>query len=359
MKRLATVALLVLALGCTKKSAPVSAPASGGNREDQALGTLPALQVPAAIAPAAPTNPDEVLAHVGAHTLTRGEAEKEGEAKLASMADRVPPEQLAQYREQVLGNAVQQFVVKSLLLDEATRQNIQITPEDEKKALDKIEKYLKEQGRTLEEALEKSPMGKDRMLDEVRVGIKVDKLMATQVKSEDPTPEEVDTFIKENAEKVQAPERVHAHHILLTVDSKADDATRKAKREQADKIREDIVKGASFEDTARTKSDCPSSARGGDLGSFGKGQMVGPFEDAAFSQTVGEIGPVVETQFGYHIIRVDSHDQAGVDKEQVLEFLKQRRKQDALKTLIESLVKTSDVTYSDSVTNLVPEGLRR
>ena len=101
-------------------------------------------------------------------------------------------------------------------------------------------------------------------------------------------------------------EQVRASHILLmyagsmrsnATRTKADAAT------QITTLKQELDAGADFAELARSNSDCPSSARGGDLGHFGRGQMVGPFEDAAFTLPVNEISEVVETPFGFHLIQ--------------------------------------------------------
>jgi parvulin-like peptidyl-prolyl isomerase len=97
---------------------------------------------------------------------------------------------------------------------------------------------------------------------------------------------------------------VRARHILVKAAENDGDAARAESKRVAEQIRKQIVDGAGFADMAAKHSDCPSKQKGGDLGSFGRGQMVKPFEDAAFSQKENAIGPVVETSFGYHIIQV-------------------------------------------------------
>lgn len=74
-------------------------------------------------------------------------------------------------------------------------------------------------------------------------------------------------------------------------------------QQQIQSILDNLQAGGDFGSLAREHSDCPSSAKGGDLGSFGRGQMVGPFEDSAFGMEVGQTSGVVETPFGYHIIQ--------------------------------------------------------
>ena len=73
--------------------------------------------------------------------------------------------------------------------------------------------------------------------------------------------------------------------------------------EAAQSLRKQIVEGADFGQVAMTNSSCPSKQNGGNLGFFGKGAMVKPFEDAAYATPVGEISAPVQTQFGYHLIK--------------------------------------------------------
>jgi peptidyl-prolyl cis-trans isomerase C len=101
-------------------------------------------------------------------------------------------------------------------------------------------------------------------------------------------------------------EQVRASHILLMyAGSERSSATRSKDQaeQQIASIKAELDGGADFADLARRHSDCPSGKRGGDLGAFGRGQMVGAFEQSAFGLPVGGTSGVVETPFGYHIIR--------------------------------------------------------
>lgn len=86
--------------------------------------------------------------------------------------------------------------------------------------------------------------------------------------------------------------QVKASHILVS------------SKKEADKVLNKLRAGARFEDLARKHSSCPSGRKGGDLGYFGKGQMVKPFEDIAFSLQKGQVSEPVRTQFGFHLIMV-------------------------------------------------------
>lgn len=100
--------------------------------------------------------------------------------------------------------------------------------------------------------------------------------------------------------------RVQASHILLMYAGSARTTATRSKDEalaQINELKAQIDGGADFASLAQQHSDCPSGKRGGDLGPFGRGQMVKPFEDAAFGMPVGGTSGVVETEFGYHLIR--------------------------------------------------------
>lgn len=130
---------------------------------------------------------------------------------------------------------------------------------------------------------------------------------------------QVDTSITESelreAYEREAPDaRIRARHILLGFPDQATQSQRDSVRRQMDSIRQRVVGGESFEALARQFSQDPGSAsQGGDLGTFGRGDMVRPFEDAAFALQPGETSDVVETPFGLHLIRLESKEVPGFD----------------------------------------------
>lgn len=108
------------------------------------------------------------------------------------------------------------------------------------------------------------------------------------------TEEEIKDYYEEHKEQFQTPETIRASHILVE-DEK-----------EAEKIFGEIEEGKSFEDAAKEYSTCPSKENGGDLGEFPRGSMVPEFEKAAFEMELDKVSKPVETQFGYHIIKVVS-----------------------------------------------------
>lgn len=119
--------------------------------------------------------------------------------------------------------------------------------------------------------------------------------------------EEIARYYQENPERFLQEEKVRVSHILVPVAAKAGAGEREKARAKAEKLRAELSGGAEFAKLARENSSCPSAASGGDLGYFGKGTMAPPFEKAAFDLKAGELGPVVETEYGYHLIMKSDH----------------------------------------------------
>ena len=134
------------------------------------------------------------------------------------------------------------------------------------------------------------------------------------------TDDEKHEFYEANKASFSNPETANAKHILVDTEEKANEVLAQIKAGEI-----------SFEDAARAHSTCPSKDQGGDLGTFGRGQMVPEFEDATFAMEVGDISEPVKTQFGYHIIKLEaknepsipSYDEIADKVEKTLMFQKQ------------------------------------
>jgi len=127
--------------------------------------------------------------------------------------------------------------------------------------------------------------------------------------------EEVRQYYEQNQKQYARAEERQASHILIVVDAKASAEQKKAARAKADQLLKQVKqKPANFADLAKNNSQDPgSAAKGGDLGFLPRGTMVKPFEDAIFQMNVGEIAGPVESQFGYHIIRLTAVKGRGLD----------------------------------------------
>jgi peptidyl-prolyl cis-trans isomerase C len=154
-------------------------------------------------------------------------------------------------------------------------------------------------------------------------------------------------------------EQVKARHILIAF--KGSPAAQEGKPElteeqakaKADDLHKQLVGGASFEELAKKESDdVGSGARGGDLGAFGRGQMVPEFEKAAFEAKSGDLTPVVKTQFGYHIIKVDDH--TSTPYEQVKPTLEKAERQARMQAKLEEMKTAAKVTYNDTYFGVTP-----
>ena len=145
--------------------------------------------------------------------------------------------------------------------------------------------------------------------------------------------EEIREYFEANKARFAKGASVHAKHILVDSEDKCNE------------LLESIVSGGkAFEDVAKESSSCPSGANGGDLGEFGRGQMVKEFEDAAFAAEIGHIVGPVKTQFGYHLIKVEDKKEAGESnleevKDQIRAELSQKKQEEAYRAKVDELKK--------------------
>lgn len=186
-----------------------------------------------------------------------------------------------------------------------------------------------------------TPKGLEALLrKDIVINNLVEKEIVPKVKVTD---EEAKKFYDENKEKLfKKPEQVKASHILCGVDPKATKEDKEKAKEKAEKLLKEVKAGKDFAELAKANSTCPSKAQGGDLGFFGKGQMVPAFESAAFAMKPGEVSNVVETQFGYHIIKVTEKKDAGSAsfdevKDRINEYLKNQKIQKGVLDYIANL----------------------
>ncbi|MBE5818190.1 MAG: hypothetical protein E7312_03950 [Clostridiales bacterium] len=142
-------------------------------------------------------------------------------------------------------------------------------------------------------------------------------------------------FYDANPEQFAQGETVNASHILVDSEEKANDILAKI---NAGEI--------TFEDAAQQFSSCPSSAKGGNLGDFGAGQMVPEFDEACFAMEVGEMRGPVKTQFGYHIIKLNAKNPAStIPYEQIKAQLIEHVSQDKQKTAYQSKLNQLKILY--------------
>jgi len=285
--------------------------------------------------------------------LTKTMLEKDLNAKMEVIKTQVPADKLNQVKNEVRTKIIDNFIMRTLFANEVNRLKITATEKEITDAINKLKESLPPKV-TYEDFLKKNSLTKEQAKEEIRLGVKIEKFVKSSIpESPKVTDKEINDFYKGNKDKFVMPESVHARHILVKTTSEDDAKTLAEKKAKAESIRKELLGGADFAQMASTKSDCPSAQAGGDLGVFVKGQMVKPFDDAAFSQKENEIGPVVKTEYGYHIIQVLKHEGPksmtlnDEIKAKISAYLKMKKQEQAYGALLKRLKeKANIVVYS-------------
>jgi peptidyl-prolyl cis-trans isomerase C len=298
-------------------------------------------------AKAAATNSKDIAAKVNGVAITQTDIDRAVKILLAQSKMQQPVS--GEIMKKAESAAMNQLISSELLYQAGLKQS-------DKKELDKqVEAQIAQRKAQFPSTAEYEKILKENnltdkdmtllMRKEVVINQLLEKVVASKVNVTDA---EVKKFYEDNKEKFKNDESVKASHILIGVDAKATDADKKKAREKAEAIRKRILAGEDFAAVAKKDSTCPSAAQGGDLGFFPKGQMVPEFDKVAFSLKPGEISEVVETKFGYHIIKVQEKKAAGTvsfeeAKKNIEGYLKSQKIQKGVGDYLDKLRKEAKV----------------
>lgn len=191
---------------------------------------------------------------------------------------------------QVLDGLIAEKIVDA----EAKKEGIEVTDEEIEEEIEKIkEESGGEEG--FNQLLQYYGYDQEEFEENIATNIKIKKLVGDDISISD---EEMEEYFEQNKEQFGQEEQVRARHILVEDEDEAQD------------IQDKLANGEDFEELAKEHSKDGSSQAGGDLGFFPRGQMVKEFEEVAFTLDTDEISDIVETEHGYHIIKVEEKKEA-------------------------------------------------
>jgi peptidyl-prolyl cis-trans isomerase C len=326
--------------GCSRSTAadvkPQAAPATGAAASPTAPAAAPAPLPPAKPVPA--QLPD-VVARVNGEAINKAELENAVKGLEGRAGGPVPADQ----RDRVYRGVLDDMIAYRLLVQEVKARKI-IVPESD---IDAQIAQIRSQFQTdaqFQQALTMQKMTLAAVRDDARSELGVGKLVETEIAGKIAvTPEAVTDFYQKNQDKFQQGARVRASHILIAVPETADAAAKQQAKTKAEAVLKDLKGGKDFAAAAKESSQDPGSApSGGDLGFFEQGQMVPPFEQAAFALKPGAMSELVESPFGFHIIKVAEKQDARVvpleeAKPKIDEFLSSQNRQTQTQAFVSTL----------------------
>jgi len=344
VRRAISIFFVVMLAACSRSTAanakpqatpaPASAPAP-------AQGTPPpaaALQQPPAVK-AVPAQLPEIVARVNGEAINGAELENAVKGLEGRAGGPVPADQ----RDRVYRGVLDDMIGYKLLIQEAKARKIAVPDAEVEAQIAQIRSQFPNQ-QQFEQALAAQKTTLEAVRNDARSEMSVEKLVEGEIAAKVAVkPEAVSDFYQKNQDKFQQGPRVRASHILITVPQNADAATKQQAKTKAEGILKDLKGGKDFAAVAKENSQDPGSAvNGGDLGFFEQGQMVPPFEQAAFALKPGEMSELVESQFGYHIIKVAEKQAQRVvpldeAKGQIEQYLGQQNRQAETQAFVNAL----------------------
>ncbi len=329
----------------TPKAAPVTTPKAVRVTSPKAVGVS---------SPA----PDTVLVTVNGIVIRQSDVDKEvapQKIRMAASGRPVPGTRVKQMEQRV----VQMLVEKQIVKDKIASEGIVITD-------DQVKADITSKQRGMSDAefdkmlLDRGGMTRSEFAEQMRLGLGFEALMKKAMGAESGAVTEADakTYYDSNIQRYTRQGQAKASHILVDTRGK-DEAGKAAAKAEADKLLKLVKDGGDFAELAKAHSSCPSSAQGGDLGYFEKGRMVPEFSEAAFSMKVGDVSDVVETQFGYHIIKLTDMKAAGTstfeeEKANIVKMLESNKEREFSRKYIEEVKSTAKIEWAAGFEPRIP-----
>lgn len=307
-------------------------------------------------------DPQKEIARVNGRVITAGILQRQLELMLRQYAGQVPPAQLQQLRPMLRQQALSFIINQQLLLEAAEMAGMTPTDEEIEQEIDRvIEQFPSRED--FEDQLASVGATMEDVRRDITRNLQLNMLLEEKAPTEEVTEEEIEEFYNENLDSFEEPEQVEASHILISYQG-ASRSEEERTKEEARALAEEVIEqaqeeGADFAALAVEYSDGPTGPSGGELGFFGRDQMAAPFEEAAFALETGEISGVVETEFGFHVIRVTDRKEERVApleevKEKISTFLEARKKQEEVQVYIGELREEADIEYAPGFEPRVP-----
>jgi len=240
------------------------------------------------------------------------------------------------------------LIDRELLYQESEKEGVKVSKEKVNKEIEGLRKKFSDK-KAFVDALKAVNLTEAELEDQIKrqLAIKelIDQKIASKVKISD---KEAKEFYDKHPEYFKKPEEVRASHILVKVPSDADKKKVAEAKKKIEAVQARLKKGEDFSKVAKEVSEGPSSKKGGDLGYFKRGQMVKPFEDAAFALNPGQMSGIIRTRYGFHIIKVTGKKPASVTpfknvSGKIKAYLKQKKVQKDVQVLIASLRKKAKI----------------
>ncbi len=275
------------------------------------------------------------------------------EADIKKMTAQAPPAYVEKNKEQIRRQILDRRIAIQLIDEKSKAAKITITEED---VLAQVNEIVAQQRMSLEEfkkMLQARDMDYEEWKEQISWGVKLGKLVEVEFGDQlKITDNDANNFYSADTKQFETPEQVRASHILIKPDPNTDpnEAKAEALAKAQDLLKQIKEEGADFAELAKVHSQSTSKDKGGDMGFQPRGAWIASFEKVAFELEVGQISDVVETPYGYHIIKVTDRKEAGVKpfeqvREEIIKMLKQKKQGELFQKYLMQLRAGANVVY--------------